>query len=158
MKNQNIKIIDGNAITIEKTNLIIEQYLDDTIIFNGRAIIAFKSHIKAECEKITPCFVNLLKYYVSAKDNSNYEQLVKELMVHYSLFLDKFKEVIEDKNNKQIVNMITKAWTEIFTNLHHEANKALDGIASHLALQLLGEISLAFDKAIELQKIKIDFK
>lgn len=158
MKKKFIKIIDGNNITIEKTNLIIAQYLDNTIIFKGQAIIAFKSHIKTECEKITPCFVDLINYYVASKDNTNYEQLVKELMLHYILLVDKFKEVIGDKNNKQIVDMITKAWCEIFTNLHNEANKALDAIASHLALQLLGEISLAFDKAVELQKVKINFK
>jgi hypothetical protein len=158
MEINNIKIIDANNITIEKTNLIIAQYLDNTIVFKGRAIIAFKSHIQTECEKITPYFVDLINFYVASKDNSNYEELVKELMVFYNLFVDKFKEVIMDKNNNQIGDMVTKGWAEIFTNLHHEANKALDGIASHLALQLLGEISLAFDKYVTSQKVNIDFK
>jgi hypothetical protein len=145
MKN-NIRIIQSDKITIETTNLLIEQFINQTVTLEGRAITAYKYHIKTECEKITPSYIALIQYYTGTEDIENNKRVAKGIVKHSKVFTTKFKEVIADKENKYIYEMIVMSWMEVIENLLHEAKNSLDVIASNIATHLMADMNYIVDE------------
>jgi hypothetical protein len=145
----NIRIIRSDKITIETTNLLIEQFINQTVTLKGRAITAYKYHIKTECEKITPSYVALIQYYISTKNNTNNKQIAKELTKNNKAFTTIFKKVIADKENKYIYEMIVLSWMEVIENLLNEAKSSLDVIASNIATHLMADMNYIVDEVFD---------
>ena len=149
MKSDNNRDTDSEKSITEKTNQIIEQFLDRMGFRDSFPLI--RKEIKAECDKVLPYYVEIILSYQKASKEQSVTGIVKDFIKKYQAFSDKIQEVILQKDNKGLDEMIYMAWQVVLKELLAELPKNID---NYFVLQLIAELSSVYDKMLESKGIK----
>lgn len=154
MENIFFKIIQDDKIQIETVNQALSGYVDDLLHIilgmKGAEIIKIKTHIQTHCEKITPCFVELVQLHLDIGKACD-EATITRITANHGLFKNGFNEIMEH-SKFGFYQFIYHAWHLVLINIRNEADQVKNKKIHYLSLALLEEISTAYNHADEENK------
>lgn len=133
--------IDGSDLTREKVSEQIGNALRGLFKEKEPPGIS-KEFIQKECERLTPSFLELTRYYTSSKHEETHERIIRRFLLRYDSFTWDFEACIKSlQSNWVLCFFITYVWCEVLKELEEKAANERDTLARSIAIQLQTDLN-----------------